>query len=236
MECRFCSQEKKLIKAHIIPEWAFRYLYPDPKKRNGKKLVLVNQDCSIKRPVGIYDDTILCQECDNKIGLNDNYAKNVFLDGKIISLELAYLINKINSIKIKLFLMSVLWRTSISNKEELSAVRLGVYEDKFKEALIKEMTLDNVEIIVGKYDSQRYPRLTDKNIQLPHKERINGINMYVIYLPRGFKIWVKLDQRNFIDPLSKMAIRNEGSELFILKLGNYEESNNFNALLKSSRK
>lgn len=60
--CRFCEQEKKLIKAHIIPKKFYlgikddRYLCINSKK--GKYTI---------QQQGGYDSNILCGDCDNHI-------------------------------------------------------------------------------------------------------------------------------------------------------------------------
>ena len=60
--CKFCGQEKKLIKAHIIP----RKFYLDYKS---EKYVGVNSQTGefVLQQCGSYDKNILCEDCDSKI-------------------------------------------------------------------------------------------------------------------------------------------------------------------------
>jgi len=233
MICRLCLQQKKLVKAHIIPKWVFKNLYPSPKNIDGR-LIMVDTKTpySKRKPIGIYDNSILCKECDREIGKYDDYAKKIFLDTQLknhASLKEAYLIQNIKDIpKIKLFFVSLLWRASVSGLKEFKKINLGNYENKFRKILFNNKSdLGEIEIIIGKFDSKIIPTLTNKNILLPLKTKINGINTYIVYLPMGFKIWVKVDKRNFPDPLNKIAINNIKNEILVMRLGDYEKSKEF---------
>ncbi len=39
--------------------------------------------------------------------------------------------------------------------------------------------------------------VVNKNIQIPYTQKIDGINTAVFYLPKGLKIFIKIDKRNF---------------------------------------
>ncbi len=74
MVCRLCDQEKKLVKAHIIPH-AFYGQVSDP-KAGTLALTDVDGEYPKKSHSGLYDSTILGGECDSKrIGVYDDYAK-----------------------------------------------------------------------------------------------------------------------------------------------------------------
>src|SRR3954470_151131 len=73
MLCRLCEQQKKLIKAHIIPEGFFRRL-----REGNKAPLLVSERDYVKRsPIGIYDSGILCANCDGIFALWDDYAQQI---------------------------------------------------------------------------------------------------------------------------------------------------------------
>ena len=60
--CKFCGQEKQLIKAHIIPKKFYLGLKED-------RFLLMNSregTCKFQQ-MGGYDSNILCSDCDNHI-------------------------------------------------------------------------------------------------------------------------------------------------------------------------
>lgn len=234
MTCRLCRKEKKLIKAHVIPKWAFRFLYPSGGKIDGKlHMVDAKYPQARRRPVGVYDKSILCAECDQTIGrLYDEYAKKIFIDSKFIKDsqgKLIYSMRGIDSCKIKLFFVSLLWRASISGREEFEKIKLGPYENRFRKMILdKNCKSLSVEIILGKYDSEKFPNLVNKSIFLPRKARIKGgLNNYYVYLPRGIKTWVKIDQRRLTHPLDKVSLDISKGMIYFLKLGKYEQFGEF---------
>jgi len=243
MKCRLCDQTKNLIDAHVIPAWAYRFLYPetDPLKEN--PLILIGKTHTKRRPIGAYDSGILCKECDNFLGDYDNYGKYTLFEKELERYndsDTAYVIRDIDTEKFKLFLLSVLWRASISGREEFERVTLGPYEERIKEVLgMIRRGLDvsslasEYDFIMTKFDEGDYPEVTNRNIQIPHIQRVKGINVGVIYFPRGFKIFIKADKRKFPVELEKIAAASREKEILIPRLGKYQDSQEFKVLLKT---
>lgn len=118
--CLFCNKEKDLIDAHIIPRWAYDFLYPQEGPQQREALILVGKFKPKKRWIGTYDQNILCAECDNYLGKFDDYGKKIFLDSPLEGYpgtSGAYLIPNVDLKKLKLFVLSVIWRMSISTNE-----------------------------------------------------------------------------------------------------------------------
>ncbi len=242
MRCRLCLHQKRLIEAHIIPKWVFKYLYPNPKNIDGAlRMVSIKEPYSKRRPTGIYDDSILCQDCDNKIGRYDNYAKSIFLNKKIVPSPRfrgkAYLIQNIDVPKVKSFFISLLWKASVSNKEEFAKIKLGKYEPKFRKALANHKpNVNGIEVVLGKYTSKVFPTITAKSVLLPYKKQIKEIDTYIVRLPKGFKIWVKVDRRPFSYPFNRLVLRDSGNKAIIGDLGNYENTKEFEIMKSLAKK
>ncbi|MEI6730351.1 MAG: hypothetical protein WCL30_03745, partial [Pseudomonadota bacterium] len=89
-----------------------------------------------------YDQSILCQECDGKIGIFDQYAKE-FLINKVPNHKLetkpCYEIPQkdINYSKLKKFFISLIWRASISNGGSVNIVSLGDYYSELALSYLK---------------------------------------------------------------------------------------------------
>lgn len=208
-KCNLCLQKKQLIKAHIIPRFFYNFLYPD-NDRELPILMMKKSGYSKKRWIGSYDKEILCKDCDSKIGIYDSYAKEFFLEKEPIILEdpYAFILKDVNYKKIKLFLFSLLWRASITNLSEFSNIDTGPFEKKLHELLISEDAGDSntFPIIITKFKEGRHAELARKTMLLPYKLRINGLNFYVFYFPKGYKIFFKVDQRDLPEELKNYII------------------------------
>lgn len=138
--CKFCGQEKKLIKAHIVPECFYIGL-----KNKDKYLSINSKTCKYTiQQKGGYDKNILCEDCDSKIiGKFDKEGYKILFDD-FSKYKYEYLYpQKIYQLdnscydcrKLRNFFISILWRASISRLEEWSNINLGGYEKKALEIL-----------------------------------------------------------------------------------------------------
>lgn len=115
--CHLCKKEKKLIKSHIIPEGFYKKLYNE--KRQTFYASEKNNQFNVLQKGN--RELLLCKECDGKI-IGDNYDKygiEVIRDDlhveKYIDQDKEIWTN-IDYDKFKIFILSVLWRASISEK------------------------------------------------------------------------------------------------------------------------
>lgn len=141
--CKFCKVKRQLIKAHIIPEWMYGPLYD----KHHKFFVFssVGSPDKAKRPSqGEYEKNILCSECDNRLGQYEHYASLIFKGGESINIKsekgdgiVIHHISGIDYKKFKLFLLSLLWKTSISSREAYQYLTLSPEEEE----RIKKMVL-----------------------------------------------------------------------------------------------
>lgn len=75
--CQGCGLERKLIKAHAIPESFFvkmRSEHGAPKIMTDLKGVYPK-----KSLIGVYDEQILCRECEDKFQTVDDYGQQILL-------------------------------------------------------------------------------------------------------------------------------------------------------------
>ncbi len=77
MSCKGCGEDKKLVRSHVIPEAFFRGL----RDGNTAPRMLTNIEGKYpkKAPIGVYDQTILCADCENVFQLYDDYGCTVLL-------------------------------------------------------------------------------------------------------------------------------------------------------------
>jgi hypothetical protein len=192
--CKLCRVDKQLIKAHIVPRsfWS----------GSTKPLAIFSDDQELqpqKSLIGIYDENILCETCDNELGRLDEYAllnlvrassvKKVFRHSGIM-----FEYSNLNAYKIYCFIMSVAWRASVSNNKYYGEICLGPYEAEFRNEFMQApMGSINFEVYISEFDTSVLPYLQPKSV------RVDNINMIVVYANR-FKILIKTDKRKFATP------------------------------------
>lgn len=234
--CKFCGQNKKLIDAHVIPWGFYKHLIPDGEKHD--PFLLVSRGSEQRRSKGSYDKLILCADCDNTIGILDNYAQSLLRESKFIEERPKLLwFSDGEYKKFGLFVESVLWRTSISTRNEFENISLGIYEDKAKNKLIewvKNGHVSTLDYIVLKHEDSEIPsQIYEKNIMLPIRYKLQGINVCALYLPGGYKVIMKFDQRAFpysLNTLTQMA--RESDSIPVLVKDNFKNTAEFKMMLE----
>jgi hypothetical protein len=95
---------------------------------------------------GVNEGNILCADCDNRVlGTLENYACKVLYGGKLHLSSAKYEtpdgikyteIQGLDYNRFKLFLLSLLWRASISKDDFFSCVSLGPHEERIRSMII----------------------------------------------------------------------------------------------------
>ena len=194
--CRLCLQDKKLIKAHIIPEGFFRLL------RDGNIAPEMHSNTPGSIPkrmqVGTYDSTILCSECDQKLAPWDDHGQQVlihrFSEAVKISLQgktVAWKLEEFDYRRLKLFFMSVLWRASVSKQTFYKRISLGPIEDRLRTMILNEDPGDSQDfaVVLARFEEVQITAMLD-----PHPAKYDGISFCRFYLS-GFVAYIKVDKR-----------------------------------------
>jgi hypothetical protein len=212
--CRLCLRETELLsESHIIPNFLYKEIFDERHKLD--KVKAENPPKLISRPSsGEYEGGILCKACDNDvIGKFESYAKKVLFGG--IPLKVERIRNEhgvefitfwgIDYAPFKLFLLSILWRASISTRDFFSEIKLGSHENHIRNMIINRDAK-------GKYD---YPILlfTHRNnkafpveyIESPHKIHLFGKISYVFNITGIYYIFV-ISVKKIVDPLMDFAL------------------------------
>jgi hypothetical protein len=235
--CRLCLKDEKLIKAHIIPKGFYKYLYP--KNDNSLPLKIVkNGQASSNSPIGEYDENILCAKCDGDLGIYDEYAQKIILQSNpepFLDSGTAWKIEPFDYFLLKMFFMSLLWRASISRRDFFELVTLGPYEEKLRRMIISKNTgsADDFAVLFTQFQSKERVEITKKNITVPIRMHLENINCYIFYLPNGYKIYIKADKQSLKNtPFHKMILSDKGP-IVVLNAGIFENSSEFEALLRA---
>lgn len=214
--CSYCKIRPASVKAHIIPQSFFvEHLGEGEIPR---LLSTSEKHYPKKSPIGEYDTDILCEPCEQTFSVVDDYGYEFFHQNgsrQIIhegTEAEAYVYRDVDYRLLKLFLLSVLWRASVSKRNFYAGVSLGPYEERALK-LIKEASAG---------ESHEFPMLFEKfeyaedliPILCPTRKSFKGINGYQLLL-NGFAIWIKVDSRPVPKGLRE-AIFREGNPLLVL--------------------
>lgn len=220
--CQLCLSEGTLAKrSHIFPDFFYK------KIMDGEKLYLVDPQKIIKEKpednrylnTGDYDNSILCDHCENHISKFESYGRNIFYghssnkfrastsnQGKFINLK------NLDYAKLKLFFLSIIWKSSVSKREFYKTVYLGHKHEE----IMRKMILNSEP-----YDDSKYPicivKLTDKEnisrlISGFNKLKQDGIFSYLLLID-GFLFWYKISSHKSSIFDTKFRIRSDGSLL-----------------------
>ncbi len=214
--CRYCSCSNSFIKAHVIPEAFFRRL------RDGDRppLLVSGREGQIPRrsPIGVYDKSILCSGCEKQFLAMDSYGTDVMLrqfqkhffpihiDGKPVALRS----DTLDANMMLRFLLSVLWRASVSTQPFYERVFLGPYENAILR-LLKQPLISIIpsafDAVLSRWDEVETDHLPSRGILNPYRERWDGVNTYRLYLGE-IVAYVKVDKRPFSKPFSMLSLQN----------------------------
>ncbi len=197
--CRLCERQKQLIKAHIIPDFFYRRARGSSDKLRTFDAVksykgVENIRCAV---TGVYDRNILCRECDNYISQNfEDYASKLLFGGLPIAIgEKSQLIkdnngvlfsqiSNVHYVKFKLFLLSILWRASISTQKFFEAVQLGPHENVIRRMLIKQdaKSVGDYPMLILNYQLASRGKEVTELIGQPLRKRIENRIAYSFLL------------------------------------------------------
>lgn len=225
--CKLCLQQKPLLrKSHIIPDWMYFGLFDD--KHKVAMVDIINS--TSKRPsTGIYDGGLFCQTCDNEVlGALEHYGKTILysLDSfrDFFSWEniidsgglRSAMLDKVDYIKFKLFLLSLLYRMHLSNHPFFSQVDIGDSHAEF----LREKIYANQKVAEDKYEVaiigiQHEPDLFT-NIILTPKKIQRRLNTYYVVLINGLYFMFNVSSTNKLDFIVKSNLRENGEMLIPL--------------------
>jgi hypothetical protein len=118
MQCKFCHQDRKLVKAHVVPR---RFFEINPAEL--PRLATDKDGTFPKRaPTGIYDMELVCETCERLVSPYDDYAQRLLRTNREAASQvvheqqvIAYNYSRYDYQKLKVVFLSLLWRASESS-------------------------------------------------------------------------------------------------------------------------
>lgn len=131
-------QPKDLCRSHIIPEFLYEPLY-DEKHRLEMLSVLPHKGDWYEQK-GLHEK-LLCFACEQKISAWETYGRAALRGGVLFEAIQAGNLVQVKGIdykKFKLFLLSILWRASVSSLQFFERVELGKHNEILRSMLLEE--------------------------------------------------------------------------------------------------
>ena len=219
MICKFCGNDRKLIKAHVIPEGFFRRFRSSP---NSLRLITNEAGEHEKRaPVGVYDKAIVCGGCESLWKTWDEYAHLLLADTPLNSEAryhngqiLAHIVKDFDYDKLKLFFISILWRASASIQPFFSEIVLGPFEKAAKQHISTADAgdTDDFAVILAKFDAS----LAKPIMLSPHRVELCGVAYCRFYIA-GYVAHIKVDQKPCPLPWSMISLSRDKPLVILCK-------------------
>jgi hypothetical protein len=221
--CRLNGTRGELRKAHIIPQSFLELTHSG--EPPGRLIDTLDLSRTKKSPTGLYDEETVGPDAEDYFAKLDGYANQHLLDrstwkihrDRLSNAPKTYVIEHIDSSKIKLFCVSVIWRASVSNHLRL---QLGAYEAQIAAALRADEVASIAGLTVNLFavEDEPYP------VIYPVQMRVGPQN-WVEFLAGGLMIRVKLDKRKTSQECEFYDIRHQSK--IILRTHRYQESERF---------
>ena len=239
-KCQMCGEEKKLCKAHILPEALKNTLNPG-KIDDHFIAVSISKGTDSKKQTLAFDKEILCGSCDGILGKYDKVLVEVirnFFDDEARN-KFSNPIRIVDVItdteKLKLAFAAVLYRMSLS--KWFPKLHLGeIYEPEFKTWLkngsIPEDMQSWLEVVLSGYNKDQNG-LDRTMAQEPTFGRGGKVFHYFLFLP-GLLAIAKVGKAKWISSVAKYPRINANPENLEIPVLNYEESIHFDMLSQAS--
>jgi hypothetical protein len=188
------------------------------------------------RGLGIYDRRILCKDCDNKLGTLDDYAVGVsrrFPTAHFVRSDGLFEMPNVDGDRFATFVLSVLWRASITSRPEFAKISLAPYEADACEVIFGAKPLSalaDYQLLVGRY-AHTGSFNPARNYTIPARMTIGLIGWY--FALNGFRILAKIGATS-LPPELQPAIVN-GNDSLIGGFVDYGSTTEGQAILAMTR-
>lgn len=135
--CRLCGEVRPLRKSHVLPEFVYRPLYDD---HHRFYVMDARTGWSSRRAQKGLTDRLLCDACEQFLSPYEKYAAEVMTgrsSAKVRQFGTRVHVSGLDYPRFKLFLLSVLWRSSATQQEFFKFVSLGPHEERIRQMILE---------------------------------------------------------------------------------------------------
>ena len=224
-QCKLCGRTEKLVKSHVVP----KALHLDAQPESDVMTIYSQAIAHGQRsPTGVFG-RFLCLNCEEFFGPYDTYGVKFVksyktgVNGAPLpgSFKYGFTVD-IDYPKLKLWVMSMLWRADACDHGLFGRVNLGTkWRDILTSDILSETPggVNNFSVTASLFDEGEFGQLFMAD---PHRERFYGVNYYRFYIYGGFTFFVKVDQRKQPAQLEPLSM-SEDNQLVVVRR-NFSES------------
>jgi len=209
--CRLCNEVGPLSKSHILPEFMYDDLFD-----NNHQIAVFSQAYGGHRSQmnsGRWE-RLLCEKHETFLNIEyETYASGLFrteiiprLKNKCERIELS----GIDSSRFKLFLLSLLWRMSVSSDRAFSMVSLGSHEETIRKMLLAKEPGEQYEFGVIMASAEFEGSILMDVITEAKSHNVSGTVAYSIFIAGIVYTFVLSSQSEFI-PERRLFLPLDGS-------------------------
>ena len=241
MTCHLCLRDRKLVRSHIIPEAFWREL----RDEDGPPVMISGMDGVFpkKSQIGVYDQTILCQGCEEQFQDVDDYGIRVLLkdfdrlftpvyDTNFPPRVGGYVSDDIDQDRLLRFLVSVLWRASVSTQVVFRHVSLGELESQAAKVIDPKIPVPAAfGAVLARWTPAAQMGYATHGILDPLPMNIRGTPAYVVYFGQSIA-YIRAGEMPFPDQLEVNRLGADGQVRVSLR--DFERSSELKAMVHTA--
>lgn len=207
--CRLCEQMSRLCKSHVISEFCYARLYDS--EHRFIEVHDVKRGRAHRGQKG-HAEFLLCAKCESHINTFERHARRLFVDPLDIGspVKAAIEIPNLSYAKLKLFFLSILWRSGISTLPIFRHVQLGRHEAELRNRILTcdpgDPTTYGVIVFPLLFQGKH---LRDFMVE-PTPGRMIGGNRVYRFVFSGFVIFVVVSSHQLQERFRRLLLQDEG--------------------------
>jgi hypothetical protein len=220
--CRLCETVAPLVRSHTIPQALHKDVQKYEETGQFSKMFSDKFNYQPESRTGVWD-RMVCDSCEKKFQDWDDYGVNFVREhrsaeqGLVLGeggKSIALVVQKPNYKKLKLFVLSMLWRADANTQSFFDRIDLGKkWRARLTDLILRSDPAKPEEFSVAaslfRSEEERY-FMAD-----PHRERYDNVNHVRFYIYGGFTFLIKVDKRSSPEPFNRVILRPQ-NEFFIL--------------------
>lgn len=225
--CKLCFKKAKLLsKSHVIPNFMYKIM-----KDGLNRMQLVDFKFPLKpnyKQTGFYEKNILCSECDNnRLSSLERYADLLLFGGQGKALPRfqnaigpdgvkSIILENVDFRKLKLFLLSILWRSHISKQRFFNDININDNEERLRLLLLEKLELTDSEFKVSMI-AVKSERGTVKLVSMPKTIFVDTGNVAVFFM-NGIFYFIDLIPNSSFELFTNNYLKDNGKyEIMLLE-------------------
>lgn len=224
--CKLCQQTADLRKSHVISDMAYNEVINPASHPRMVVVRDVKGRISDKTQQTGFWERLLCERCEKQFSKYEKYAAEHLLNAPLPEVknisDLVFTLHGLNYASLKLFLLSILWRSSIAKGDFFRGINLGPHEARLRQMLDSEDPGEPDE-----YGCVITPFLPEPNLEVsqilsqPISTRGDGHNG-CLFSFRGFAFNFYIS-RHALLPAVRKSFLTKGGELIMVRarIGDY---------------